>query len=721
MKERAILNDIPFEKFYQSSRKEASRKKPVFFIHKYFARRITSNYRLMLLASFYDKEEDLYKKFYEASSKFENIRILDPFMGGGTTILEAGRFNTEIIGNDLQPLSLFVSEALVKQMDEKELRKDLKNIEDNVGEKIKDYYKTKCTECCSDAEIMYAFHVKTFKKNEEERIHKLFSNFVLSLRKDTFTLVCPKCGEIVKTTFKDGQNSCSCGYLFESPRDSLVSRGIYTDPQTGDTQNLLDLERDSGYPHNTEIVALEYYCYSCKARHFKKPDIDDLNLYKKAQKDYKKIKDTLPIPTQKIPKGYNTNQMINHGYNHFSDMFNNRQLLTLGLLMKTINELENKESQFWCQLAFSDMLEMNNMFCRYQASANKIGNIFFNHAYVPITMPVENNVWGTKLGTGTFIKTIEKIIRGKKFNTDMYDIDAEKGKDDKYKSIKKFNEDKVEMKIINTVDELSEGCLLRSGDSRNLDFIPDKSVDLVLTDPPYGANIMYSELIDFFHVWNYRSSLAKELGFTSELSPKTDEIIMNKRDKDYDYYEDGITSVFKETFNKLKEDGLLVFSFHDKSLESWLSILNGIYESGFILTKAYPMQSESRTGAHTSNKNSISIDIMLVCKKKESSKDKKLDLNNRLIENINQSVREKLRRLERVGAELTLPDIENIAIAELFTEIQEYNIYDQGFDSSLINFMKKYINKLEENFEEIEITKIRSGWWSELYKKKWDV
>lgn len=60
--------------------------------------------------------------------------------------------------------------------------------------------------------------------------------------------------------------------------------------------------------------------------------------------------------------------------------------LDSGILLKAINEIDDKDIKFWFQLAFSGMLEMNNMFCRYQANAYKICNIFFNHAYVPITM-----------------------------------------------------------------------------------------------------------------------------------------------------------------------------------------------------------------------------------------------------------------------------------------------------------------------------------------------
>ena len=96
--------EIPYDMLYQPSRKEASRKKPIFFIHKYFARRITANFRMSLLGFMADKEDDILKMFYEASEKKENITVLDPFMGGGTTIFEALRFGCKVIGNDLQQL-----------------------------------------------------------------------------------------------------------------------------------------------------------------------------------------------------------------------------------------------------------------------------------------------------------------------------------------------------------------------------------------------------------------------------------------------------------------------------------------------------------------------------------------------------------------------------------------------------------------------------------------
>lgn len=729
-KKQAFSADIPYDLMYQASRKEASRKKPVFFIHKYFARRITANFRMALLGFLANETDSIYDQFYGNSAKnhkYSEITVLDPFMGGGTTIFEALRFGCNVIGNDLQPLSLFVTKALVEPIDVKAVTCALKKMEDSVGKRIKCYYTTQCPECGKKADLMYAFHVKRVKTGTGCNEHKLFSSFVIAYKKDEFTIVCPECGKLHKTKFENNYFECECGWRLHSPKDGYIKNGMFHCPNCGEEKLLSEYVAESGYPFDTDIVAIEYYCPHCQAHDYKSPDEQDIALYKLACQTYEQEKNSLPIPQQAIPEGYNTNQILNHGYRYFKDLFNPRQLLCLGYLLDEINHVDNKNVQLWLQLAFSGMLEMNNMFCRYQQNAYKICNIFFNHAYVPIAMPVENCVWGTKLGTGTFIKTVQKILRGKKFNTAIYDVSVKKLTNGRYDSVQIKSDDKVIAYPVNGISQLNYNHpVLRCGDSRKLDFIPDNSVDIVLTDPPYGANVMYSELIDFFHVWNYHSSLADEMGFTQPLSPKKNEIVVNSvAGKDFDYYKDGIQTVFEQCYKKLKNNGYLVFSFHDKSLESWLAVLDSIFSAGYSLVKAYPVQSETRTGAHTSNKNSIGIDIMLIGQKVDSVNNRCRLITNDYLNDVIKRARKEviltLERLQNVEAEITIPDIQNIAIGSFFVQLKNYFDYDDLTKSAIRNALIEFLNSIENLAGDFEVTKCRNGWWSELYKAKWDI
>ena len=719
--------DMPCDLMYQSSRKEASRKKPIFFIHKYFARRITANFRLSLLGFLSEEGDDIIKKFYEKSEFREDVTILDPFMGGGTTIFEALRFGCKVIGNDLQPLSLFVTKALVEPIDKKAVNNEVERLRKVVGDKIKEYYHTICPCCGEKADGMYAFHVKKAKTESPCREHKFFTSFILAYKNDEFTVVCPKCGQIEKTKFENGLYKCECGWELTSPKEAYVKNGVYVCPDCGEQKSLSDYSLESGYPFETDIIAIEYCCPHCGAHDYKKPDINDLELFNKAREDFKNLKTSLPIPEESIPEGYNTNQILNHGYKKFQDLFNERQLLCLGLLLQAINQVENKSVQMWLQLAFSGMLEMNNMFCRYQQNAYKICNIFFNHAYVPIAMPVENCVWGAKLGTGTFDKTIKKILRGKKFNEEIYDISVKKLANGRYDSIQILNGDVVNAKAVTEYSMLdSKHPLLKCSDSRDLSFIPDESIDMVLTDPPYGANVMYSELIDFFHVWNYKSSIASELGFTEPISPKMNEIIINSvAGKDFEYYQEGITAVLSQCYKKVKTDGYLVFSFHDKSLKSWLAVLQSIYAAGFCLKKCYPVQAETRTGAHTSNKNSIGIDIMLICQKKSNEFIQMTNVTNEEIEKALQETRiflvKNLEKFQNVEAEFTVPDIQNMSIAEFFVNFKNYYLYDTSSKEIILSKLQNFLENVEVIASDFKITKKRVGWWSELYRGKWGI
>ncbi|MGV8980527.1 DNA methyltransferase [Clostridium sp.] len=722
----AILKDIPFDKIYESARKEASRKKPVFFIHKYFARRITCNFRLILLGLLLPYEEDIWKHYYKSMKISDNdsITILDPFMGGGTTIFESLRLNTKVIGNDLQPLSKFVTTALVSDIPEKKIKKAVKDLEKTVGEKIKSYYKTTCPVCKKEADVMYNFHVKKIPTDTPCHEHEFFSSFVLSLKKDEFTVVCPKCKDVYKTKFDNGIAICpSCDYKLNSPKESYMNSGQFKCQTCDEKTNLMDLKDSGYYPFKTNIIAQEYYCPHCKSHDYKSVSEDDINLYNKAITDYEELKDGLPIPQQEIPIGYNTKQIINHGYKYFKDLFNKRQLLSLGLLLKAIDEYEDDDVKFWLLLAFSGSLEMNNMFCRYQNNASKISNLFFNHAYVPITMPVENSIWGTKLGTGTFIKTIDKILRGKKFNKEIYDIKAvPSNTPSKFDALKVESKDKVVTNPVSEYNLLSkENPLITCGDSRNLSHIPNNSVDLVVTDPPYGSNIMYSELIDFFHVWNFTSKYGKTIGFNIPLTTKKEEIIVNSvRNLTFKDYEEGLTKVFSEANRVTKDNGFLTFSFHDKSLDSWYSVINSLINSGYELVAAYPMHSETRTGAHTSNKNSIAFDIFLVCKK-INQVNKAHSSVNEVISKALEKTEEFVERLNTVEAEMTIPDIENIFISQFFVKATELGIDVSINDGIVKSQLNKTIASIDELFSKYQTTQIRSGWWSELYKNKWDV
>ena len=71
-----------------------------------------------------------------------------------------------------------------------------------------------------------------------------------------------------------------------------------------------------------------------------------------------------------------------------------------------------------------------------------------------------------------------------------------------------------------------DGATLWCKSATDLDGLPSASLDLIITDPPFGGLLHYSELADFFHVW-LRLALKRFYPdfFSSEESPKALEAV----------------------------------------------------------------------------------------------------------------------------------------------------------------------------------------------------
>ena len=127
----------------------------------------------------------------------------------------------------------------------------------------------------------------------------------------------------------------------------------------------------------------------------------DLDLYANAESELEAS--DLPNPLGEIDSGYNADQPRAYGFNKWRDLYNARELLSLGLLAKSILTIENEDirRQFLC--LFNSTTEFNNRFCSYKGEGTgAVRPIFSNHILKPERMPVENSVWGFGKSSGCF-------------------------------------------------------------------------------------------------------------------------------------------------------------------------------------------------------------------------------------------------------------------------------------------------------------------------------
>ena len=156
-----IEKDFPFADLSLIAERESWRKevyRPVYYIHKWWAKRLGTVFRGILLAACLDESDDFWE-FYYKKNDFKNITVFDPFMGSGVTLGEAIKLGCKAIGRDINPVSFLSCNASLTKYKSHDVLSVYKNIEDYVSSILLQNFKTK-TDQGEDAIVLYYFLVK---------------------------------------------------------------------------------------------------------------------------------------------------------------------------------------------------------------------------------------------------------------------------------------------------------------------------------------------------------------------------------------------------------------------------------------------------------------------------------------------------------------------------------------------------------------------------------
>lgn len=692
--------NFPIEELSFLTRREKHAMKPVYQMHTWFARRVGSEFRALILAAFMSEqatEKEFWRRFYSATDLGGPL-ILDPFMGGGTTIIEALRLGCRVIGVDLNPIAWFVVKKEIEPVDLDGLQEAFKRLEATVAPEIKRWYLTNCPRCRQPADIVYAYWVKEIPCQACGKPVSLFQYYAIAKIKQMSWLYCPYCEGVFRTTRDEKE-------IFQNPQCPSCQSKLtpystgrkYTCRHCGVEGKVLDAVRKFKQRPQARLFALQYHCPHCGEKGCKSPDEDDFAIYHAASAKLKELKPQgIPLPNQEIPYGEETRRILNYGYRYFSELFNDRQLLCLAKLARAIAQIEDRNIREYLLLAFSNALEFNNMLVPYIYNANKVESCFSLHNYLHAQVYAENNVWGVEDGRGTFVKCYEQVKRGKAYCLNPFERIPKKSGTQRV-----FTHDRIEAQLVSSFDQLQDGsgnALLRCQSATDLSFLPDRSVDAVITDPPYFDNVVYSGVADLFYSW-LRGILCQDYEyFRKPQSPRQEEIVVNPKveAKNEQAYVTGLIHVFRECRRVLKDDGFLAFTFHHTKARAWFTALKAILESGFSISAAWPIHSESRASPHAKGLRSVLYDVILVCRKRQADGER---IN---WEQVKGYIREKaqtaIRQLARVG--LKEADLNTVIIGKSLEVYSKHypNVFQNGRPISV----EEAIRAIEEMVREIK-------------------
>ncbi len=589
------------------------------------------------------ENEHLYQLTIDTTRVLSRSVILDPFCGGGTTLVEVNRLGGHVLGYDINPIAWWTTRVELIPCSSKDIEEGFNVLKSVIAEKLLDLYKTRCSRCHSLADAMYIFWVRWVHcPSCSEEIYLFKYNWLAKPSKTylgTVTCPNPSCFHVFSLRKPRNEESelvnCPSCHLQFNPSVGPYRRGKYYCRSCGYVGHLKQDLSSGKVKEYLRMHAVEFYCPTCNYRGYHEILREDQNRYLEAENLFEKQKNLLLYPRQEIPRGTINDSLLASGITHYHELFSKRQLIGLSWLLEAIMNLEDVSESVQDLLlsAFSSSLEYHNLLCQYNYSYRKITNLFNHHVYTKTPIPVENNIWGAKYGAGTFRSFIRKIIKAKKYAENPFErLPQNKtpffsGKIGARMSPSPQNFFQ-EVRRYHQVTERGRDnwrhhptslplAYLSCSSSLQLGAIPTGSIDAIITDPPYYDNIQYSELSNFFYVWS-REALKTKYNWFQHPNVSNDEEIVssNHAGKDYLRFQRLLTNVWKECHRVLKHDGRLVFTYHHSDLLGWSTLLFSLVDANFVIEGVFPVVAEISYNPHVKKESSITHDIIFLCKKR---------------------------------------------------------------------------------------------------------
>ncbi len=605
--------DIPFVAGLALREKQIQQNyRPIIAVHKWFARRPGTLFRALALSEFGDAPlADIYFR----ANDFHGRKVADPFMGGGTPLIEANRIGCDITGFDINPMSVWIVREEIEHLDVNAYEAEAAGVVANLRDKVNDLYLTDCPHYGdADVPVKYFLWVKVIDCATCGKPIDLFPGYLLSedSRHPKNVLVCAECGDLNEVTDRKkpgacrscdaelrvcgpaNRNRCVCGHCWHENR---YPRGVEG-------------------PLRHRLFAIEYYNPKRKATHrgrfFKKPDEKDLARFATAEERWRRKRARF-IPDQDILPGDETDRLHRWGYSHYRQMFNDRQLLGLETSCCLIDKVKNERVRHALATNLSDLLRYQNMLCRYDTWALKSLDIFSVHGFPVGLVQCESNLLGItngngkNVGSGGWTNIIDKYAKAKRYCGAPFEV-------------RQHGSRKMQIPIEGEwIGEQLNGGRRRKvsvhcSDATAIE-LPPKSLDAVFTDPPYFGNVQYGELMDFCYVWLRRLVGSGHEGFDRVSTRAAEELTGNvTKSRGLNHFTEGLANVYRRMAEALKPGAPLAFTYHHNQLEAYFAVGVAILDSGLTCSASLPCPAEMGGSIHIHGTASSIVDTVFVCR-----------------------------------------------------------------------------------------------------------
>lgn len=609
--------------------------------------------------------------------------VFDPTAGGGTIPLEALRYGFPVRANELNPVAWLINKVILDFAPnqgslETEVRKWANKIDSRVGEELEEYYPRENP----GYEPTYYFRAYSIECSS--------CGFRLPLsnrwwfKKDTAST-----GHAIKpiphedyVEYKYLNIKSSSDYDFD-PSDGTVQSGDAECPTCGvvtESSEVKSKLRDGEFEF--EVCGVKEVEVSGNDSKYRASTDEDREAIERASSTIESSLSLSTLLTSEVPKGNKTNEARAYGITQWRDFFTPRQLLAHGKYLQAFDDIKPEiESEYHEERANAILTILALIPSKLVSRTSRLCPINLPYG-APENMMGANN-YSFKWQFGENNPTVGNYSYKRM-------LESRRGVLASYENVVDFVEP-----IENPDIELHQE------DARNLEL--DEKVEAVVVDPPYGDNVMYSELSDVFYVWHrlYLEEVYPDV-YTQTLTDKQSEAVENiSRYSDDDVasdntassrrelarrdYEEKMSDIFSQTYQNLKEGGVLTVYFTDKEADAWDSLTMSLINSQFTITATHTITSEVPDRVAMQGSASADSTLLLTCRKPINpvAHDEKVPT---LWSDVKTEIRESARQkaTELLNSELSLTKTDTIISAfgptlRVFTE--NYPVVDKHDNS----------------------------------------
>jgi DNA modification methylase/DNA-directed RNA polymerase subunit RPC12/RpoP len=336
------------------------------------------------------------------------------------------------------------------------------------------------------------------------------------------------------------------------PRDSKIETQFKC-PECATLLRKSQLTRSNRSP-----VQIGYHC--CEAGRKEAtadPDESDLALLEAIERAG--VPESLWYPRDQLPEGINTRQPIAAGIRTVDDAYTTRALWAMAYLWDVASRWPDAE------LSRKLLFTLTSLYKR-------------------VTVFSEFRFWG---GSG---------------NTANFNVPAIMNEQNVFRAFER--KARTIAWYFRDVPQIDRQLRVSTQSACGLDQLPDRSIDYVFTDPPFGGNINYSEMNFLWESW------------MRVHTDNTEEAIINRvQGKSVAEYRELLGEAFSEARRVLKDGGWMTVMFHNSSARVWNALVSAIRESGFSIEGIQTFDKRHGTFKEFVSDNAVGYNMVLHCAK----------------------------------------------------------------------------------------------------------